>query len=121
MAAITGAGEVSKGADKLFVYGALMSVAERGRLLGREVSAERARLEGYERGRGEYFFVIRRDGAHVDGEIISGLGDGDFNVLDGFEDVPRLYLRERVMVINGRGEKIECWIYLPTGWEMRAR
>ncbi len=103
--------------DKLFVYGALLEPAERLRLLGRMVEAERARLDGYERGRRRYFYIAPRDGSQVDGEVLHGLGQADLSILDEYEEVPRLYSRARVTVVGARGEAIECWVYLPAGWE----
>jgi len=106
--------------DKLFVYGALMNAAERIRLLGRDVPAMPARLDGYARGRKRYFFVTPNQGAEVTGEILSGLDTADFRILDRYEDLPRLYARESVEVIDTAGNPIRCWIYLPTGWEIDA-
>lgn len=103
--------------DKLFVYGALLDAKLRGRLLGRELRTEPARLAGYQRGRKQYFFVAPRAGVSVSGEILSELLPNDFAVLDRYEAVPRLYTRQRAQVQTGTGEWVSCWIYLPTGWE----
>ena len=103
--------------DRLFVYGALLDAKLRARLLGRELRSEPARLPGYERGRKRYFFVTPRPGVSVPGEILSELLPDDFAILDRYEAVPRLYTRERAQVQNATGQRVRCWIYLPTGWE----
>jgi gamma-glutamylcyclotransferase (GGCT)/AIG2-like uncharacterized protein YtfP len=100
----------------LFVYGSLLNPDERARLLSRPVAAVPARLMGYERGRKRYFYVIRRETAEVMGAILSGLGDSELALLDEYEEVPQLYTRERVDVIDASGAAFECWIYLPTSW-----
>jgi gamma-glutamylcyclotransferase (GGCT)/AIG2-like uncharacterized protein YtfP len=99
----------------LFVYGSLMNPAERVMLLGRPVDASPARLPGYARGRKRYYFVARQADAVTDGAILEGLTPRDLAILDGYEEVPALYTRERIEVIAADGRKIECWIYLPTG------
>jgi hypothetical protein len=50
------------GDGALFVYGSLLDAAHRAALLGREVAAAPARLEGYERRRGRYFYIVARAG-----------------------------------------------------------
>lgn len=110
-------GTVDRDLDRLFVYGALLDAKLRGRLLGRELRTEPARLPGYKKGRKQYFFVAPRAGASVPGEILSELLPHDFAVLDRYEAVPRLYTRQRAKVRTATGERVSCWIYLPTGWE----
>ena len=112
-------GTVDRDHDRLFVYGALLDAKLRARLLGRELRSEPARLPGYERGRKRYFFVAPHAGASVPGEILSELLPDDFALLDRYEAVPRLYTRERAQVQRATGERVNCWIYLPTGWEKR--
>ncbi|MBV8139509.1 MAG: gamma-glutamylcyclotransferase [Deltaproteobacteria bacterium] len=112
-------GTVDRNHDRLFVYGALLDAQLRARLLGRELRSEPALLSGYQRGRKRYFFVTPHAGAGVPGEILSELRPDDFALLDRYEAVPRLYTRERGQVQNATGERVECWIYLPTGWEKR--
>jgi gamma-glutamylcyclotransferase (GGCT)/AIG2-like uncharacterized protein YtfP len=100
----------------LFVYGTLMNPAERLRLLGRPIEASPARLAGYTLGRKGYYFVAKLEDAITDGAILDGLSARDFEILDGYEEVPTLYSRERIEVVAADGSKIECWIYLPTEW-----
>jgi gamma-glutamylcyclotransferase (GGCT)/AIG2-like uncharacterized protein YtfP len=100
----------------LFVYGSLMDPAERVRLLTRVIEAVPARLPGFERGQKRYYFVAKRADALTDGAILEGLGPRDFAILDAYEDVPRLYTRERIEVLTLDGRRIGCWIYLPTKW-----
>lgn len=75
----------------LFIYGSLLDEAHRTALLGREVVATQAQLEGYERRRGRYFYIVERAGVETPGLVLSGLGERDFAVLDRYEEVPRLY------------------------------
>jgi gamma-glutamylcyclotransferase (GGCT)/AIG2-like uncharacterized protein YtfP len=102
--------------ELLFVYGSLMNPAERFGLLNRPIEAAPARLPGYQHGQKRYHFVARRAGAIADGAILEGLGPRDFAILDAYEDVPRLYTRDRIEVLGADGRRIECWIYLPTEW-----
>jgi gamma-glutamylcyclotransferase (GGCT)/AIG2-like uncharacterized protein YtfP len=100
----------------LFVYGSLLDPDERERLVGRQIEAMPARLEGYERGRKRYFYVTKCEGAEVSGAILNGLSDDEIAIVDGYEVVPKLYTRERINVLEANGATVECWIYLPTSW-----
>jgi gamma-glutamylcyclotransferase (GGCT)/AIG2-like uncharacterized protein YtfP len=100
----------------LFVYGFLMNPAERLRLLGRPIEASPGRLMGYARGRKKYYFVAKQADAITDGAILEGLTSQELAILDDYEEVPTLYTRERIEVLTADNHKIECWIYLPTGW-----
>jgi gamma-glutamylcyclotransferase (GGCT)/AIG2-like uncharacterized protein YtfP len=106
--------------ERLFVYGTLLEAAARRRLLDRPVDAHPARLAGFERGRQRHHFVVPRGGAEVAGAIVGGLTARDLAILDEYEDVPRLYTRERIEVIDAAGNSVECWFYLPTGWASRG-
>ena len=99
----------------LFVYGSLLDAAHRAALLGREVAAALARLSGYERRRGRYFYIVARAGAETAGLVLSGLSERDFAALDRYEEVPRLYTRAKIEVADaGGGGTLRCWVYLPT-------
>jgi len=100
----------------LFVYGTLVQPAMRVRLLGRPIEAVVARLPGFERGRRKHFFIVAKVGAMTEGMMLYGLTEADFRILDEYEEVPRLYSRERAEVVGENGEKVRCWIYLPTSW-----
>jgi gamma-glutamylcyclotransferase (GGCT)/AIG2-like uncharacterized protein YtfP len=102
------------GDGALFVYGSLLDAAHRVALLGHEVAAAPARIAGYERGRSRYFYIARRAGVETAGLVLSGLGEHDFAVLDRYEEVPRLYTREKVEVTGADGAALRCWVYLPT-------
>jgi gamma-glutamylcyclotransferase (GGCT)/AIG2-like uncharacterized protein YtfP len=102
--------------DRLFVYGSLLDAAERARLLGRPIEATPARLPGYARWQKRYYFIATAPGAVTDGAILEDLGVRDFEILDRYEDVPKLYTREPIEVIAAGGDAITCWIYLPTQW-----
>ena len=102
--------------NDLFVYGTLVDPRFREQILGRRIDAIPARLLGFERGRRKHFYVAPRANAEVTGVILSGLRGSDFVTLDDYEDVPRLYTRERIAVVDAGGRSVECWIYLPTRW-----
>jgi len=105
--------------NRLFVYGKLLEEPVRQRLLGRTIPLESATLPDYQRRLGRYFYVIKNDGARTPGSILDGLGAADFEVLDRFEDVPRLYVREKIEVIDTQGTNVRCWIYLPSALLLR--
>jgi len=98
----------------LFVYGSLLDAAHRAAVLGREVAAAPARLEGYERRRGRYFYIVGRAGGETPGLVLNGLGERDFAVLDRYEEVPRLYTRLEIEVAGPDGAALRCWVYMPT-------
>lgn len=100
----------------LFVYGSRMDPAERQRLLGRPIEAIPARLDGYVRGQRRYYFVAKQAGAVTEGAILEAVSARDLAILDQYEEVPKLYTRERIEVVATDDRRIECWIYLPTGW-----
>jgi gamma-glutamylcyclotransferase (GGCT)/AIG2-like uncharacterized protein YtfP len=98
----------------LFVYGSLIDRAHRKEIIGREVDAIRASLRDYERGRNIHFFVRRRTGTITQGLVLLNLSRREFDVLDRYEDAPRLYTREKITVYDDGGSTVRCWIYLPT-------
>ncbi len=98
----------------LFVYGSLLDASHRRSLLGRDVETIAARLLDYERRRRRHFYLVRRAGAVTPGLVLLGLGASDFEVLDRYEELPRLYTRERAQVIDSADRTIRCWLYLPT-------
>ncbi|HEY6299347.1 MAG TPA: gamma-glutamylcyclotransferase family protein [Candidatus Binatus sp.] len=100
----------------LFVYGSLLNSAKRVMLLGRSINASPARLPKYARGRKRFYFVAKQADAITEGAILEGLTARDLTILDEYEEVPTLYTRERIEVVATDARKIECWIYLPTGW-----
>jgi len=100
----------------LFVYGSLIDPAERQRLLGRPIEAIPARLFGYIRGHRRYYFVTKKADSVTEGAILEGLSARDLAILDDYEEIPKLYTRERIEVVATDARKIECWIYLPTSW-----
>jgi gamma-glutamylcyclotransferase (GGCT)/AIG2-like uncharacterized protein YtfP len=105
----------TSGGSALFVYGTLLDSAVRSRLLARAVETVAARLPGYVCRRGRYYYIEpSADGGEIQGLLLVGLGDRDFDVLDRYEDVPNLYARKHARVIDGAGEPHECWLYVPT-------
>jgi gamma-glutamylcyclotransferase (GGCT)/AIG2-like uncharacterized protein YtfP len=97
----------------LFVYGSLLDEARRAELIGRKVATAPARLAGYERRRGRYFYIVECVGAETTGLVLSGLGERDFAVLDRYEEVPRLYTRAKIEADDDDGVALRCWVYLP--------
>jgi gamma-glutamylcyclotransferase (GGCT)/AIG2-like uncharacterized protein YtfP len=97
----------------LFVYGSLLDEAKRVEILGHRVEVIEARLPGFERRRGRYFYLVPADGAVLPGMILLGLTSEDWQRLDAYEEVPRLYTREEVELITEHGP-LRCWVYLPT-------
>jgi gamma-glutamylcyclotransferase (GGCT)/AIG2-like uncharacterized protein YtfP len=102
--------------ELLFVYGTLMDSAKRVMLLGRHINASAARLHGYARGEKRFPFVAKQADAVTDGAILEGLTAHDLAILDDYEEVPKLYSRERIKVVVADDRKVECWIYIPTDW-----
>ena len=94
----------------LFVYGSLRDPRVRTRVLGErpDLTTCPATLIGHERQRVpsfDYPFLVPADAdASVDGELILGLRDSDFPILDHYEDVDDgVYLRDRVTVETADG------------------
>jgi len=105
--------------DALFVYGSLLEDATRERILGHRVEVIEARLDGFERRRARYYYIVRADGAETVGMVMRALTDEDWLRLDAYEEVPSLYTREAVEVITSAGP-LRCWVYLPTpNWTWR--
>ncbi len=97
----------------VFVYGSLLDRARQRAVVGRELRMLPARLAGYERRRGRYFYVVPHPQAETAGAILLDLDARELAALDSYEDVPNLYTRGLVTVDTGTGE-ICCWCYLPT-------
>ncbi len=99
---------------RVFVYGSLLDARRQREVVGREPRMLAARLPGFERRRGRYFYIVPQTGAQTAGAILMDLDARDLSALDRYEDVPNLYTREMVTVLTeGRGE-ITCWCYVPT-------
>jgi len=99
---------------RVFVYGSLLDGARQRQVLGREVRMLPARLKGFERGRGRYFYIVPQREAETSGAILLGLDARDLAALDRYEEVPNLYTREPVTVITEGAGQITCWCYIPT-------
>ncbi|MGA2409825.1 MAG: gamma-glutamylcyclotransferase family protein [Candidatus Binataceae bacterium] len=104
----------------LFIYGSLLDPDQRAEIIGRPVEALPATLEGYDRGKRRYWFIVQSPGAATAGAILQRLAPADLATLDVYEEVPELYTRERVSVILDGGAHCECWVYLPTGWAAKS-
>jgi gamma-glutamylcyclotransferase (GGCT)/AIG2-like uncharacterized protein YtfP len=102
----------------LFVYGSLRDPRVRTRVLGHrtDLTTCPATLYGHERqlvpGFDYPFLVPAAADASADGELILGLSDADYPILDAYEDVDDgLYVRERVTVETADGPA-DAWGYL---------
>ena len=102
----------------LFVYGSLRDAALRAEIIGRPVEAIAAVIRDFERGRSGHFYLRRRPGVVTDGQLLLGLTAEDFAILDRYEDLPRLYTRDKVEVMAADGSRIRCWVYLPTPYTL---
>jgi hypothetical protein len=131
----------------LFVYGTLMDTATMDFALGRTalnarphspIKAEKAVLSGFQvftgdRGKG-WPYIVPRDGAAAEGQLVSGLSAKDIWRLDIHESVydPEtetrypLFTRQCVTVI-ANGREVECDTYMPVfenwrdpNWRSRA-
>lgn len=98
----------------LFVYGTLLEPVCRERLLGHPVPTRPGRLEDYRLARGRYFYLVVAPGARTEGLLLLDLSAADFAILDRYEELPRLYTRETVEAVTPPGEKLACWVYMPT-------
>ena len=98
----------------LFVYGSLLDAAHREEILGRRVSTVAATIRDYERGRKRYFYLRKRPGIDTPGLLLLELSARDFTLVDDYENVPILYVREQIEVFDEAGIPLRCWIYLPT-------
>jgi gamma-glutamylcyclotransferase (GGCT)/AIG2-like uncharacterized protein YtfP len=97
----------------LFVYGSLLDATHREELIGRSVANVPATVRDFARGRSRYYYIVRRPNVETSGLLLLGLTPRDFEVLDRYEDIPRLYTRDKVEVAAG-GKTVRCWVYLPT-------
>jgi gamma-glutamylcyclotransferase (GGCT)/AIG2-like uncharacterized protein YtfP len=104
----------------LFVYGTLLWPDRRKELLGHDVAASPARLDGYRVIAGRYLFVVREAGAITRGLILRGIAGAGLGILDRYEDTPRLYTRELIDVQGEHGKSERCWIYLPADELLRT-
>ena len=109
-------GQRSEHTTSLFVYGSLIDAAHRAEIIGREVEATPATIEGFERGRSRYWYLRRREGESTRGLILTNLTAEEIATLDRYEDVPTLYTREIVEVVGQGGTTVRCFVYLPTDW-----
>lgn len=104
----------------LFVYGSLIDQKRRDAIIGRPVANSPATLPDYEPGRARYFFIRPQPGGATSGLILLKLTASDFEVLDRYEEVPRLYTREKISVDVPDGQQLRCWVYIPTPATVRG-
>ena len=101
-------------ATTLFVYGSLVNPARRQEIIGRRIDTISATLPDYELGRARYFYIRKHPGISTTGLLLLNLTRRDFQALDRYEEIPRLYTREKVEVFDQSGNPVRCWVYLPT-------
>jgi gamma-glutamylcyclotransferase (GGCT)/AIG2-like uncharacterized protein YtfP len=101
-------------ATTLFVYGSLLDPARRQEIIGHRVETTPAILHDYQVGRSRYFYITKHPGISTSGLLLLNLTSTDLQRLDRYEEIPRLYTREKVAVLSLSGDRLECWIYLPT-------
>jgi hypothetical protein len=98
----------------LFPYGSLVSEARRVELLARHVVSVPATLYGYAVRRARYFYISPEAGTATEGLLLLDLTRVDFEIFDTYEELPILYNREKIEVIDSEGESQRCWVYMPT-------
>lgn len=97
----------------LFVYGTLSSHALMRSLTGRTFPQEHARLHGFQRlePAGSYPYILRSEGAVVEGAILRELDQAALLRLDEYEGEGDLYIRTEVAVETLTG-RCPCWTYV---------
>ena len=102
----------------LFIYGSLRDPAVRARLLGDrpDLTTCPAVLHGHARqtgpGFGYPFVVPAAPDAQVDGDLLRGLHDADYAILDAYEDIDDgLYVRVAATVETSNGP-VDARVYL---------
>jgi len=105
----------------LFVYGSLLDPARRQEIIGRRVDTIPATLHDYELGRGRYFYIHNHPGISTHGLLLLNLTPQDFHALDRYEELPRLYTREKVEVFDAGGNRLRCWVYQPTASTLKGQ
>jgi gamma-glutamylcyclotransferase (GGCT)/AIG2-like uncharacterized protein YtfP len=98
----------------LFVYGSLLDPARRQEIIGRRLDIIPAALHDYEICRARYFYICKRPSIRTKGLLLLNLTARDLEALDRYEELPRLYTREKIEVFNESGSRVRCWVYLPT-------
>jgi len=105
---------------RVFVYGSLLNRRRQREVAGRELRMLAARLPGFERKRGRYFYIVANSSAETSGAILLDLDARDLSTLDRYENVPSLYTREVVTVLTAAGGQISYRCYMPTAWLIAA-
>lgn len=102
----------------LFIYGSLRDPRIRARLFGErtDLATWPATLHGHARqsvtGFDYPFVAPAESDASVDGDLLLGLEDADYAILDHYEDVDDgLYVRAAVTVETASGP-VDAWTYL---------
>jgi gamma-glutamylcyclotransferase (GGCT)/AIG2-like uncharacterized protein YtfP len=106
---------------RLFVYGSLLDHGRRRQIIGRRVDTVPATIRDYQLGSARYFFIRQVQGVSTPGLLLLNLTPEDFERLDRYEELPRLYTREKVEAFDEGGHKIRCWAYLPTAFTIAGK
>ena len=125
---------MATGPTDLFVYGTLLDVHVRRRVIGRSCRTLAVTLAGYSRREGRYAYLAADPTATVGGLLFRALTPTEFERLDAYEGVGptliegaqrRLYTRAEVDVRRRDGRRLDCWVYLanlaewPAAWRKR--
>jgi gamma-glutamylcyclotransferase (GGCT)/AIG2-like uncharacterized protein YtfP len=108
-------------ASTLFVYGSLLKPPRREQLIGHQIEVISATLHDHELGRARYFYIRRQPGSTTAGLLLLNLTALDFEILDRYEEIPRLYTREKIEVRDQSGNTVRCWVYLPTNLTLMGK
>jgi gamma-glutamylcyclotransferase (GGCT)/AIG2-like uncharacterized protein YtfP len=95
----------------LLVYGTLLDDQRVRALTGRTFRRQDAVLDGYRRvwPRTAHPRLVPDPLASVSGILLFGIDAAALAALDAYEEVGRLYVRERVVVTCG-GRRVRCWV-----------
>ncbi|MGD8566769.1 MAG: gamma-glutamylcyclotransferase [Gammaproteobacteria bacterium] len=99
--------------QRLFVYGTLEFPEVVHKVLGTTLEGENAWLRGFARYlliNREYPGIIRDAGSVTEGVLYHGITPKHLRALDRYED--NIYQRQRVQVVDLRGDTVEAWAYV---------
>jgi len=97
----------------LFAYGSLLDPVIQEKLFKRTLTSEaKAILLNWEKyTHEEYPYILPKQGSQVHGEIIA-LEDKELAIADQWEEVPRVYQREKLEVKLTDGSQLKVWVYI---------
>jgi hypothetical protein len=80
---------------RVFVYGSLLDPRRQREVVGRELRMLSARLPGYERRRGRYFYIVPRANVETPGAILLDIGASDLQARPLRRCPDPIYSRDR--------------------------